>query len=131
MRTVSIIMLTLVIAACAKESNDGGGTGGKGSGGNGGGAGGVATGGSGGNGGTTGSGGKAGSGGAGGKGGATGSGGRTSTSSNAGAFHYKVDQFGYLPDEGWPEASYAVTENSIVYQSEYVRLLAAIIHASK
>ena len=33
-------------------------------------------------------------------------------------------------NEGWPEASYAVTENSIVYQSEYVRLLAAAIHAS-
>jgi len=33
-------------------------------------------------------------------------------------------------NEGWPEASYSVTENSIVYQSEYVRLLAAIIHST-
>lgn len=30
-------------------------------------------------------------------------------------------------NEGWPEASYAVTENGIYYQAAYVRLLAAVI----
>ncbi len=30
-------------------------------------------------------------------------------------------------NEGWPEASYAVTENAIYYQAAYVRLLAAAI----
>ncbi|MGE5784020.1 MAG: glycoside hydrolase family 9 protein [Myxococcales bacterium] len=34
-------------------------------------------------------------------------------------------------NKGWPDASYAVTENSITYQAPYVRLLAAVLAQGK